>query len=122
MATDIVKFGRELNRYVDKKYFSKGTSIWVLQRRVMSTAIQCLTEAEDSKLDASEVFVYLFHFAEEAGKDVEYIIKLMASQIELLFSNEEKFAKTLYRFFSDFADELTYSHGGNRGILLHRAC
>lgn len=110
MATDIVKFGRELNHYVDKKYFSKGTSIWVLQRRVMSTAIQCLTEAEDSKLDASEVFVYLFHFAEEASKDVEYIIKLMASQIELLFPNEEKFAKTLYRFFSDFADEIKHNN------------
>lgn len=106
MKLDMADFGLEMNRYVDKKYSNKGVSIWVLHRRVISTAIQCVAEATDTELDASDVFTFLYHFSECVEGDSRLILKSITGQVELAFSDPYKFAKSLYRFLSNFGDDI----------------
>lgn len=106
MKLDMADFGLEMNRYVDKKYSNKGVSIWVLHRRVISTAIQCVAESTDTELDASDVFTFLYHFSEGVKGDSRLILKSITGQVELAFSDPYKFAKSLYRFLSNFGDDI----------------
>lgn len=56
-----------VDKYVpiwDKKYRSKGESIWVFQRRTLSSACQVVATLHDA--DFGKASTFLFHLAREA--------------------------------------------------------
>lgn len=97
---------KKYNSYIDKKYRSKGTSIWVLQRRTISTAIQCIDELEKINCSDDEIFTHLFRLTQVSDPVYRNIISAFVSQVELLFSDKDKFAKTLHRFMAVTADKI----------------
>lgn len=92
-------FGNALvDKYVpiwDKKYRSKGESIWVFQRRTLSSACQVLATLHDA--DFGKASTFLFHLAREA-EECKPIIEAINSQIELAMANSDKFIKGYHRF------------------------
>lgn len=77
-------FGNALvDKYVpiwDKKYRSKGESIWVFQRRTLSSACQVATTLHD--MDFGKASTFLFHLVREA-EECKPIIEAVSSQVEL---------------------------------------
>lgn len=92
-------FGNALvDKYVpiwDKKYRSKGESIWVFQRKTLSSACQVLATLHDA--DFGKASTFLFHLAREA-EECKPIIEAINSQIELAMANSDKFIKGYHRF------------------------
>ena len=71
----------------DKKYRSKGESIWVFQRRTLSSACQVVATLHDA--DFGKASTFLFHLAREA-EECKPIIEAINSQIELAMANSDK--------------------------------
>lgn len=79
----------------DKKYRSKGESIWVFQRRTLSSACQVATTLHD--MDFGEASTFLFHLVREA-EECKPIIEAVSSQVELAMANSDKFIKGYHQF------------------------
>lgn len=79
----------------DKKYRSKGESIWVFQRRTLSSACQVATTLHD--MDFGKASTFLFHLARGA-EECKPLIEAVNSQIELAMANSDKFIKGYHRF------------------------
>lgn len=96
-------FGNILvDKYVpiwDKKYRSKGESIWVFQRRTLSSACQVVATLHD--VDFGKASTFLFHLAREA-EECKPIIEAIGSQIELAMANSDKFIKRYHQFLQGF--------------------
>lgn len=92
-------FGNALvDKYVpiwDKKYRSKGESIWVFQRRTLSSACQVATTLHD--MDFGKASTFLFHLVREA-EECKPIIEAVSSQVELAMANPDKFIKGYHQF------------------------
>lgn len=92
-------FGNALvDKYVpiwDKKYRSKGESIWVFQRRTLSSACQVATTLHD--MDFAKASTFLFHLVREA-EECKPIIEAVSSQVELAMANPDKFIKGYHQF------------------------
>lgn len=92
-------FGNALvDKYVpiwDKKYRSKGESIWVFQRRILSSACQVATTLHD--MDFGKASTFLFHLVREA-EECKPIIEAVSSQVELAMANPDKFIKGYHQF------------------------
>lgn len=71
----------------DKKYRSKGESIWVFQRRTLSSACQVATTLYD--MDFGKASTFLFHLVREA-EECKPIIEAVSSQVELAMANPDK--------------------------------
>lgn len=95
-------FGNILvDKYVpiwDKKYRSKGESIWIFQRRTLSSACQVATTLHD--MDFGKASTFLFHLARGA-EEYKPIIEAVNSQIELAMANSDKFIKGYHRFLQE---------------------
>lgn len=70
----------------DKKYRSKGESIWVFQRRTLSSACQVATTLHD--MDFGKASTFLFHLVREA-EECKPIIEAVSSQVELAMANPD---------------------------------
>lgn len=96
-------FGNILvDKYVpiwDKKYRSKGESIWIFQRRTLSSACQVVATLHD--VDFGKASTFLFHLAREA-EECKPIIEAIGSQIELAMANSDKFIKRYHQFLQGF--------------------
>lgn len=96
-------FGNILvDKYVpiwDKKYRSKGESIWIFQRRTLSSACQVVATLHD--VDFGKASTFLFHLAREA-EECKPIIESIGSQIELAMANSDKFIKRYHQFLQGF--------------------
>lgn len=79
----------------DKKYRSKGESIWVFQRRTLSSACQVATTLHD--MDFGKASTFLFHLVREA-EECKPIIEAVSSQVELAMANPDKFIKGYHQF------------------------
>lgn len=79
----------------DKKYRSKGESIWVFQRRTLSSACQVVATLHD--MDFGKASTFLFHLARGA-EECKPIIEAINSQIELAMANSDKFIKGYHQF------------------------
>ena len=79
----------------DKKYRSKGESIWVFQRRALSSACQVATTLHD--MDFGKASTFLFHLVREA-EECKPIIEAVSSQVELAMANPDKFIKGYHQF------------------------
>lgn len=79
----------------DKKYRSKGESIWVFQRRTLSSACQVATTLHD--MDFAKASTFLFHLVREA-EECKPIIEAVSSQVELAMANPDKFIKGYHQF------------------------
>ena len=92
-------FGNALvDKYVpiwDKKYRSKGESIWVFQRRTLSSACQVATTLHD--MDFAKASTFLFHLVREA-EECKPIIEAVSSQVELAMANPDNFIKGYHQF------------------------
>lgn len=87
-----------VDKYVpiwDKKYRSKGESIWVFQRRTLSSACQVATTLHD--MDFGKASTFLFHLVREA-EECKPIIEAVSSQVELAMANPDKFIKGYHQF------------------------
>lgn len=82
----------------DKKYRSKGESIWVFQRRTLSSACQVATTLHD--MDFGKASTFLFHLLREA-EECKPIIEAVSSQVELAMANSDKFIKGYHRFLQE---------------------
>lgn len=82
----------------DKKYRSKGESIWVFQRRTLSSACQVATTLHD--MDFGKASTFLFHLARGA-EECKPLIEAVNSQIELAMANSDKFIKGYHRFLQE---------------------
>lgn len=82
----------------DKKYRSKGESIWVFQRRTLSSACQVATTLHD--MDFGKASTFLFHLVREA-EECKPIIEAVSSQVELAMANSDKFIKGYHRFLQE---------------------
>lgn len=82
----------------DKKYRSKGESIWVFQRRTLSSACQVVATLHDA--DFGKASTFLFHLAREA-EECKPIIEAINSQIELAMANSDKFIKGYHRLMQE---------------------
>ena len=92
-------FGNALvDKYVpiwDKKYRSKGESIWVFQRRTLSSACQVATTLHD--MDFAKASTFLFHLVREA-EECKPIIEAVSSQVELAMANPDSSLKAIISF------------------------
>lgn len=79
----------------DKKYRSKGESIWVFQRRTLSSACQVATTLHD--MDFGKASTFLFHLVRES-EECKPIIEAVSSQVELAMANPDKFIKGYHQF------------------------
>ena len=79
----------------DKKYRSKGESIWVFQRRTLASACQVATTLHD--MDFGKASTFLFHLVREA-EECKPIIEAVSSQVELAMANSDKFIKGYHQF------------------------
>ena len=79
----------------DKMYRSKGESIWVFQRRTLSSACQVATTLHD--MDFGKASTFLFHLVREA-EECKPIIEAVSSQVELAMANPDKFIKGYHQF------------------------
>ena len=79
----------------DKKYRNKGESIWVFQRRTLSSACQVATTLHD--MDFGKASTFLFHLVRET-EECRPIIEAVSSQVELAMANPDKFIKGYHQF------------------------
>lgn len=80
----------------DKKYRDKGQTIWVFQRRTLSSA--CVIAAQLREIDFDKASTFMFHLAKNAG-DCKSIIEAFNSQLELAMVNPDKFIRGFHKFF-----------------------
>lgn len=79
----------------DKKYRSKGESIWVFQRRTLSSACQVATTLHD--MDFGKASTFLFHLVREA-EECKPIIEAVSSQVELAMETPTSSLKAIISF------------------------
>ena len=87
----------------DKKYRDKGQTIWVFQRRNLSSA--CVIASRLREVDFDKATTFMFHLANKAG-DCKPIIEAFNSQIELAMVNPDKFIKGYHKFFQELTKPL----------------
>ena len=91
---------RVWHKKVDKKYFSKGTGIWVLHKRTLNTALHVLRNIAD--IDFVDISLSLYIYCKGAPAFDDLLHKY-ESILELAAANPEKFIDTLHRFYIEQA-------------------
>lgn len=104
-------FQNKLLAYTDKKYRSKGLSIWLLHRRTLGTAFRCIDEFHSEEHESDQYMLFLYHLEQQAHPLYRPIISAFVSQLELLIADKEKFAKGLHKFYTNMATQIKKEKG-----------
>lgn len=110
-------FQNRMLTYIDKKYQSKGLSVWLLHRRTLGTAFRCIDEFLAEEHENDQYMLFLYHLEQQAHPVYRPIISACTSQLELLLADKEKFVKGLHKFYTNMADQIKKENGYERYFM-----
>lgn len=99
-ATNEAETCRVWNKKIDKKYYSKGTGIWVLHKRTLNTALHILRNIANIEFVDISLSLYIY------CKDVpafDNLLRKYESILELAAANPEMFIEMLHLFYVEQA-------------------